>query len=135
MDCIFCSIIDGLAPAWEVYEDDATVAFLDVGPATPGHTLVVSRTHTPDIWSLTEHAAASVMPSVHRVATLLRATLQPIGMNLIQSSGTADWQEVLHFHVHLVPRYGNDDLVRPWMALRDAATGLAGGWLRTLGAR
>ncbi len=114
VDCVFCSIIEGLTPAWAVYEDDVAVAFLDSGPATPGHTLVVSRTHAPDIWSLSEDAAASVMRSVHRVATLLRATLQPVGMNVIQSSGSAAWQEVLHYHVHLVPRYGTDDLIRPW---------------------
>ena len=116
--CIFCSIIDGSTPSWGVYEDDFAVAFLDIGQATPGHTLVVPRKHSADIWSLSEDDAASVMRSVHRVATQLRATLEPLGMNVTQSNGSAAWQEVFHYHVHLVPRYSDDDLVPPWQPTR-----------------
>lgn len=125
MDCIFCSIIEGNAPSWGLYEDDVAVAFLDIGQATPGHTLVVSRMHAADIWSLSEDEAASVMRSVHRVAAQLRHTLQPLGMNITQSNGPAAWQEVFHYHVHLVPRYGNDDLVPPWRPTRPSSEALA----------
>ena len=114
MACLFCSIVDGSAPSWQVYEDDAAIAFLDIGPATPGHTLVVPKKHTSDIWSMTEDEAAAVMRSVHRVAAQLRNTLHPVGLNVTQSNGAAAWQEVFHYHVHLMPRYGNDDLPPPW---------------------
>jgi len=116
MDCIFCSIVEEAAPSWRVYEDEVAVAFLDIGQATPGHTLVVSRRHAPDIWSVTEDEAAAVMRSVHRVATQLRDTLHPQGMNVTQSNGAAAWQEVFHYHVHLVPRYSNDGLTPPWIS-------------------
>lgn len=114
MDCIFCSIIEGNAPSWGLYEDDVAVAFLDIGQATPGHTLVVPRMHAADIWSLSEDEAASVMRSVHRVAAQLRHALQPLGMNITQSNGPAAWQEVFHYHVHLVPRYADDGMALTW---------------------
>jgi histidine triad (HIT) family protein len=114
MDCIFCSIVEEATPSWGVYEDEVAVAFLDIGQASPGHTLVVLRRHAPDIWSLSEDEAAAVMRSVHRVAVQLRDTLHPRGMNVTQSNGAAAWQEVFHYHVHLVPRYDNDGLKPPW---------------------
>jgi histidine triad (HIT) family protein len=114
MDCIFCAIVEEAAPSWRVYEDEVAVAFLDVGQASPGHTLVVLRRHAPDIWSVTEDEVAAVMRSVHRVAARLRDTLHPLGMNVTQSNGAAAWQDVFHYHVHLVPRYGNDGLIPPW---------------------
>jgi histidine triad (HIT) family protein len=114
MSCTFCSIIDGETRSWPVFENEDTVAVLDVAPATPGHTLVLPRQHTRDIWTLTEDEAARIMRSVHRVARLLLERLRPLGLNVIQSNGSAAWQDVLHYHVHLVPRYGEDELVPPW---------------------
>lgn len=100
--CTFCSIVSGRAKAWRVYEDEISVAFLDIGQATVGHTLVVPRLHATDIWALTEDDAAAVMRSVHRVARLLRERLDAIQINLSQSNGRAAWQEVFHYHVHVV---------------------------------
>jgi histidine triad (HIT) family protein len=114
MACTFCSIVAGDTPAWRVHEDEATVAFLDIGAATAGHTLVVPRRHAADIWELTEDDAAMVMRSVHHVAARLRRALEPAGLNVTQSSGAAAGQEVFHFHVHLVPRYEGDGLPLPW---------------------
>ena len=125
MDCTFCSIIEGTTPSWGVAEDDVAVAFLDIGQATPGHTLVVPRTHAADIWELSEDDAAMVMRSVHRVAAMLRRALRPLGMNVIQSNGGAAGQEVFHYHVHLVPRYGDDDLAPPWPATTSSPHELA----------
>lgn len=116
VECIFCSIVEGDATSWRVHEDEATVAFLDIGQVTPGHTLVVPRRHASDIWALSEDEAAMVMRSVHQVAAQLRRSLQPAGLNVTQSNGAAAWQEVFHYHVHLVPRYGNDGLRPPWRA-------------------
>lgn len=113
-DCIFCSIVLGVARSWNVYEDESTVAFLDIGQATPGHTIVVPRDHADDIWALSEDDAARIMRSVHRVAHLLRSRLGVLAINIVQSNGRIAWQEVFHYHVHVIPGYGNDGLVPPW---------------------
>lgn len=108
-----------------MYEDDVAVAFLDIGPATPGHSLVVPRWHAPDIWSLSEDEAASVTRAVHRVASKLRDRLRPRGMNVTQSNGAAAWQDVFHYHVHLIPRYGDDGFRPPWRPTRPSQQMLA----------
>jgi histidine triad (HIT) family protein len=114
VDCTFCKILDGQLPSWRVYEDDSTVAFLDKAQFTRGHTLVVPRRHAEDIWALSEEEAQAVMRSVHRVARVLRERLGLLGMNVTQSNGRAAWQDVFHYHVHLIPRYGDDGLRPPW---------------------
>ena len=114
MDCTFCKIVAGSLPAWRVYEDEQTVAFLDKGHATRGHTLVVPRRHAEDIWAVSEDEAAAVMRSVHRVARLLRERLDLRGLNITQANGRAAWQDVFHYHIHLVPRYGDDNFRPPW---------------------
>jgi len=124
-DCIFCRIVAGDAPAWRLYEDDVAVAFLDIGPATPGHSLVVPRRHAPDIWSLSEDEAASVMRAVHRLAARLRDRLRPRGMNVTQSNGAAAGQDVFHYHVHVVPRYGDDGFRLPMRPMRPPRDALA----------
>jgi histidine triad (HIT) family protein len=134
VDCIFCAIVAGASPAWRVHEDDDTVAFLDIGQATAGHTLVVPRRHAADIWSLSEEEAATVMRAVHRVAGRLRDTLRPEGLNVTQSNGAAAWQEVFHYHVHLVPRYGDDGLAPPWRPTRPSSDVLAAVHRRITGA-
>jgi histidine triad (HIT) family protein len=117
-DCVFCSIIDGEAKSWRVYEDDVAVAFFDRGQATLGHTLVVPRRHASDLWTLTADEAADTMRTVHAVAQLLRERLAAPGLNVMQSNGTPAWQSVFHYHVHLIPRYGDDQLVPPWRPTR-----------------
>lgn len=114
MDCTFCRIVAGLWPSWCVYEDENSFAFLDKGQVTRGHTLVVSRRHAEDIWALSEDEARAVMQTVHRVARLLREKLPLAGLNITQANGRAAWQEVFHYHVHLIPRYGDDGFRAPW---------------------
>ena len=114
----------GSAKSWRVYEDDATVAFLDRGQATPGHCLVVPRRHAADLWALTADEAADVMRAVHAVAQILRDRLRAPGLNVVQSNGEAAWQDVFHYHVHLIPRYGDDNLVTPWQPTRPAESDL-----------
>jgi len=118
MDCTFCRILEGALPSWRVYEDEHTVASLDKGQVTRGHTLVVPRRHAEDIWALSEDEARDVMRSVHRVARVLRDKLGPLGMNVTQANGRAAWQEVFHYHVHLIPRYGGDGFNPPWRSTR-----------------
>jgi histidine triad (HIT) family protein len=114
VDCTFCRLIEGLLPSWRVYEDESTLAFLDKGQTTRGHTLVVSRRHAEDIWAFSEDEVQAVMRSVHRVACLLREKLGLLGLNVTQANGRAAGQEVFHYHVHLIPRYGDDGFGPPW---------------------
>lgn len=115
--CVFCGIISGSQRSWTVYEGENALAFLDRSPATTGHTLVVPRGHAEDLWTISARDAAHVMTAVHAVAGLLRERLRPDGMTLFQATRPAGWQDVFHFHVHVVPRYDGDQLVRSWTAI------------------
>ena len=113
-DCVFCSIVAGTAPAERVYEDDAAVAILDLHPAAAGHVLVLPRRHARDLWHIRREEAAATMAAAVAVAGLLRRALDPTGISLLHATGAAAWQEVPHFHLHLVPRHQGDRLVPPW---------------------
>jgi histidine triad (HIT) family protein len=114
--CAFCEIVSGKRPAALVAEDEHTVAFLDITAVIPGHTLVIPRRHSADLWEIDEAGAAAVMRSVHRMATRVREVLAPDGLTLFQANRAAGWQDVFHLHVHVVPRYAGDRLHRPWAA-------------------
>lgn len=124
-DCIFCRIAIGDAPAHVVDEDERTIAFLDRGQATEGHTLVVPRNHADDIWDITDDDAAAVMATAKRVAHLLDERLAPDGLSLTQSNRRAGWQDVFHFHLHVIPRWTGDGLVQPWRPRRPSEAQLA----------
>lgn len=112
-DCIFCKIVSGDAPAYKVFEDGEVVAFLDIFPWAKGHTLVVPKRHSANLFEIPEDDAAAVMRAVRRIAPALRDTVGAEGMNLLQSNGRAGWQTVEHFHMHLIPRWSDDSLVPP----------------------
>jgi histidine triad (HIT) family protein len=114
--CVFCAIVSGSHPAAIVYEDTSTLAFLDITAVTPGHTLVIPKTHAADLWEIAPDGWASVMRTVHRVARRIGEVLRPDGMTLFQANRAAGWQDVFHLHVHLVPRAAGDHLHRPWTA-------------------
>lgn len=105
-DCLFCKIVAGEIPSRRVYEDATAVAFLDVGPWTRGHTLVVPREHVPDVLSDPPQLAA-IGAAVDATARLLVRTLRADGLNLLSSASAVAGQEVFHLHVHLVPRYAD----------------------------
>lgn len=129
--CTFCGIVAGrLASYRGVAEDEHAVAFLDIAPASTGHTLVVPRAHARDIWDISETAHAQVARMVHEVAALLNEVLAPDGLNVVHSSGEAAWQEVFHFHVHLVPRWRGDDLRPMWGPAPASGEDLARTWER-----
>jgi histidine triad (HIT) family protein len=113
-DCVFCAIVAGQAAAHRLLEDEHTVAFLNIAPATVGHALVVPRRHADGLWDLEDEEHARVARMAGRVARLLRRALEPAGVNLVHATGVAAWQSVFHFHVHVVPRYRADELQVMW---------------------
>ena len=113
MDCVFCSIVAGTAPAHIVHETSETLTFLDIAPFTRGHTLVIPKRHTDDFWSMDEDEAAAVMRSAHQVADLLRTRLDPDGMNLLQATRAPAFQTVFHMHLHVLPRWVGDTMTLP----------------------
>ncbi|MGZ4115261.1 MAG: HIT family protein [Actinomycetota bacterium] len=104
-DCVFCSIVAGDAPAEIVYEDDLTLAFMDISPASDGHVLVIPKRHQKDVFDLQPPETDAVWHSTLRVARAVRDALAPDGMNLHQSNGRIANQHVFHFHLHVIPRY------------------------------
>lgn len=107
-DCIFCEILSGQSPASFTYEDDTVVAFMDVQPITHGHMLVVPREHAVLMSDLNETAAMRTFRVARRLGALARATLGAEGVNLFVADGEVAFQDVPHFHVHVIPRYPND---------------------------
>ena len=114
-DCIFCKILAGELPSQIVDSDERTVAFMDISPATPGHALVIPRAHSEDLMSVPEEDLIATMLAVRRLAQRMRETIQPDGINVLNSCGRAAWQTVFHFHVHVIPRYHDDPLELPWV--------------------
>jgi len=113
-DCIFCKIVAGRLPATILDEDERTVSFMDINPATRGHLLVVPRRHVPDLLSIDRDELAAVTATAQRMALLIKQRLGADGVNVINSCGTAAWQTVFHFHLHVIPRYQGDPLRLPW---------------------
>ena len=106
--CAFCQVASGAAPAHVVAQDDLTMAFLDLRPASRGHTLVIPRRHVKHLWDGDADTAAAVMRTAHDVAALIRLRLHPDGLTLRQNTGPASGQVVPHLHIHLVPRWLGD---------------------------
>ncbi len=109
-ECIFCKIIRGEIKSYKIYEDDKTVAFLDINPLNPGHTLVVPRKHVENILDADPETIASVFATVQKVAKILIEKLGAKGVNIIHNAGREANQEIMHFHVHVIPRYSKDDI-------------------------
>jgi histidine triad (HIT) family protein len=114
-DCIFCKIVAGELPSIVVDEDERTVAFMDINPATRGHALVVPRRHAPDLLSIEPSELAAVAYAAQRLASLAKQRLKADGVNVINSCGAAAWQTVFHFHLHVIPRYQGDPMRLPWL--------------------
>ena len=117
MSSIFSRIASGDIPAVTVYEDADTLAFLDISPASKGHTLVITKAEYADIYSIPPALLAAVGATVQRVAAALRDALRPDGLNILQNNGSAAGQTVFHYHVHLIPRWDGDQVMQPWRTL------------------
>ena len=114
MDCIFCAIVEGAIPATIVYEEDQILAFMDINPANSGHLLVIPKRHYRNIFDINVEMAGKIMQVGALLARAIKTALNPDGLNLLQSSESAAFQTVFHFHLHLIPRWEDDSLVLPW---------------------
>jgi histidine triad (HIT) family protein len=101
--CIFCKIVRGEIPSVKVYEDEYTLTFMDVRPASPGHALVISKAHAANLLEIAETDLQAVTLTVQRVARAIQKALAPDGMRVSQLNGAAAGQTVFHYHVHIIP--------------------------------
>ncbi|MFM2310724.1 MAG: hypothetical protein RLY87_2846 [Chloroflexota bacterium] len=114
MTTIFRRIVLGEIPSYKIYEDAETYAFLDISPASPGHTLVICKSESANVYELSDADLVATARTTQRVARVLRDVLQPDGINIVQNNGAAAGQTVFHYHVHLIPRWDNDGVFAFW---------------------
>lgn len=115
-DCVFCDIVAGDAPAYRLHETDRTLAFLDIEPLNPGHALVVPKPHRETLTDMDADLVADTFRSARTVAEAVETAFDPDGLNLLQANGEAAGQEVFHAHVHVLPRYEDDNVEVSWPA-------------------
>ncbi|TGB05290.1 HIT family protein [Halobacillus salinus] len=108
-DCIFCKIVNGDIPSAKVYEDDHVYAFLDISQVTKGHTLVIPKEHCQDIYHTDTEVAENLFSRIPKIANAIKSAYQPIGLNTLNNNGEPAGQSVFHLHIHLIPRYGEND--------------------------
>ena len=104
-NCIFCKIANGEIPSATVYEDETFRAILDLSPAAKGHTLILPKAHAANLFELPDETAAKALMLAKRLGAVLKEGLHADGLNVVQNNGEAAGQTVLHFHMHLIPRY------------------------------
>lgn len=119
-DCVFCGIVAGEISSTKMAERERAIAFMDVNPLTPGHALVVTRSHATDLFDVAPDDAAACVLLAQEIAGRARDRLGADGVNLLNCSGEAAWQTVFHFHMHVIPRFGDqpgkDAMGLPWTA-------------------
>ena len=119
-ECIFCKIASGEAGAAVVYEDEQTMAFMDIGQVNPGHVIVAVKPHIRDIYTLTDEMAAAFFQTAARVARAVKKAMQPEGVTLLQANEEVGFQTVFHLHLHVLPRHPDDGVTLTWPAKNPA---------------
>jgi histidine triad (HIT) family protein len=113
-DCVFCRIVAGDSPSEAIFEDAASLAFMDINPANDGHCLVVPKAHFANVLEMPPNAFGAVAAAAATVARAVDAVLRPAGLSLVQANGAAAGQTVFHLHIHVLPRCIGDDLLLNW---------------------
>ena len=113
-DCVFCKIVAGQIPSTRVFEDEHTLAFMDLGQVSPGHVLVAVKKHAANLFELDDLQAAAVARASTRVARAIRDAFRPAGLSVYQANGMVAGQTVFHYHVHLLPRHAADGMELTW---------------------
>lgn len=124
MDCIFCKIGNGEIPSQKIYENEDFLVFLDIFPATKGHCLVVPKAHYANIFEMPLPLVESAFGLAKRVMNLLSTALGVKDWNILQNNGALAGQSVFHFHIHLIPRYENDQALGFWKPMDTAGLNL-----------
>ncbi|MBR1861354.1 MAG: HIT family protein [Lachnospiraceae bacterium] len=114
-DCIFCKIANGEIPSNTVYEDEDFRAILDMGPAAKGHTLLLPREHADNLFELPDDLASKALVTAKAVGKKIKEKLGADGLNIVQNNGEIAGQTVMHFHIHIIPRYKNDGQKIGWI--------------------
>ena len=112
--CLFCRLVAGEIPATRVYEDELTLAFMDLGQVNPGHVLVAVKRHAATLLDLTTDEAAASMRTAQKIARAEKDAFDPPGITLLQANGKEGEQTVFHFHLHVVPRHAGDGITFSW---------------------
>lgn len=113
-NCIFCKIANGEIPSKTLYEDEEFRVILDLAPATKGHALILPKSHFKNLYELPEETAGKVMKLAKKMATTMTEKLGCDGFNVVQNNNEVAGQTVFHFHMHLIPRYENDNQRIAW---------------------
>jgi histidine triad (HIT) family protein len=108
-DCVFCKIVKGELPSTKVYEDDNTLAFMDIGPVVKGHTLVIPKKHHDPLMNTPPEVLRKLITVVQQIAIAQTKELGADGINVTQANGSLAGQIVPHIHFHVIPRFKNDD--------------------------
>jgi len=116
-NCIFCKIVAGQIPCLKLFEDEATIAFMDINPANPGHALAVAKGHYATVDAIPPDMLGAVAQTAQRVARAVTKAMNPFGLNLLQANGEGAAQSVPHLHIHVMPRQRNDNLLLNWQAV------------------
>ena len=134
--CIFCKIVNGEIPSFKVYEDEMTLAFMDINPISPGHTLIIPKKHARDLWEISAEDLTAVHLASRKVIQAIRTSLNPSGVACIQLNGPGANQVVLHYHLHLVPRTpeGPELPVATWELKQGETEAIKGMGVRIAGA-
>ena len=113
-DCVFCKLRDGQIPSMKIFEDEMTIAFMDINPINSGHCLIITKAHAANLYEAEVADLQAAIATAQRVAGAIHESLKPDGLNMLQANGPAAFQSVLHFHLHLIPRWNNDGKGFDW---------------------
>ena len=114
MDCVFCKIRDGQIPSFKIYDDELTMTIMDINPLNSGHCLVIPKAHAATLYEAAPEDLAAAIATAQRVAVAMQGAFKPDGLNILQANGPAAFQSVPHYHLHLIPRWHNDDKGFDW---------------------
>lgn len=114
METVFTKILNGTLPGVKIYEDKLVFAFMDAGQVNPGHVLVATTRPYETLMDTDEESAMALMRLARRIALAVDDAFKPDGITLLQANRAAGWQTVPHVHIHVLPRYNNDDAELVW---------------------
>lgn len=117
--CVFCKIASGEIPSKTVYEDDDFRAILDISPASKGHVIILPKNHADNIFEISDEDASGIMLVAKKIASKVKKVFGCDGVNILQNNGEAAGQTVFHLHVHVIPRYENDNIRIKWTQHED----------------